>query len=258
MPLTVHLLGSGSSYNTGRRLTTALAIEADSDVVVVDCGSNTARALAAAGLPLDRVQGLILTHEHPDHTVSFPLFMQQLWLAGRNRALPVHGPAPALDVARRLWGQYDTSGWDDLFDVTYHDVALEAGAALDMSVSVQIVAAPTQHSVPGIGLRMATPDGSVFAYSSDTAPAPAIVDLAHNADLLIHEATGEHSGHSSGADAGRVASEANASRLVLVHLPGTAAHAEHVATEARKYFDGPVTAGRDGATYHVEPVSSRR
>lgn len=254
MPLTVHLLGSGASYNFGQRLTTSLAIERDGDIIVVDCGSNVAQALAAAGLALDRVRALILTHEHPDHTVSFPLFMQQLWLAGRAQTLPVFGPVPALDMARRLWAQYDTSGWEGLFDVEYREVALEAGATLDVPAPLQIVAAPTQHSVPGIGLRVTAANGSVFAYSSDTAPTPPIIDLARNAHLLIHEATGDHPGHSSGADAGQVASEAGVEQLVLVHLAGNAAAAEQVAGEARKYFGGVVVAGVDGATYHVGPT----
>lgn len=251
MSMTVHVLGSGASYNLGQRLTTSLAIELDDGVIVVDCGSNLAQALTAAGLSLDRVRALILTHEHPDHTVSFPLFMQQLWLAGRAQTLPVFGPVSALDMARRLSAQYDTSGWDGLFDVEYHEVALEAGATLDILADVQIVAAPTQHSVPGIGLRVTTAGGSVFAYSSDTAPTPTIVDLARNADLLIHEATGDYPGHSSGSDAGQVASEAGVGQLVLVHLSGTADAAEQVAIEARKHFGGVVNAGVDGAVYHV-------
>lgn len=251
MPLTVHLLGTGASYNLGQRLTTSLALELDDGVIVVDCGSNVAQSLAAAGLALDRVRALILTHEHPDHTVSFPLFMQQLWLAGRAQTLSVFGPVPALDMARRLWAQYDTSGWDGLFDVAYHEVALEAGATLDVPAAAQVVAAPTEHSVPGIGLRVTTAGGSVFAYSSDTAPTPTITDLARNADLLIHEATGDYPGHSSGADAGQVASEASVGQLVLVHLAGNAASAEQVAVEARKYFGGHVAAGVDGASYHV-------
>lgn len=68
--------------------------------------------------------------------------------------------------------------------------------------------------------------GLRVAYCTDTSPCPGAVELARDADLLIHEATypaGEEKlaksrGHSSAGDAARCAREAGARKLVLTHI----------------------------------------
>ncbi len=46
---------------------------------------------------------------------------------------------------------------------------------------------------------------AAVAYSSDTSPCDAVVALARDADVLIHEAAKDTLGHSSAAQAGEVA-----------------------------------------------------
>jgi phosphoribosyl 1,2-cyclic phosphodiesterase len=61
---TLYMLGSGSSGN-------ALAIECDGDVLLVDAGFSARelrRRAVLAGVDLRRARGLVLTHEHGDHT----------------------------------------------------------------------------------------------------------------------------------------------------------------------------------------------
>jgi ribonuclease Z len=82
-----------------------------------------------------------------------------------------------------------------------------------------ITAAPGVHSVPTIGVRVEAAGGGVLAYSCDTERADAIVEMARGADVLVHEATGAFRGHATNEDAARVAREAGAGRLLLVHLP---------------------------------------
>lgn len=68
--------------------------------------------------------------------------------------------------------------------------------------------------------------GAVLAYCTDTRPCDAAVELARDADLLIYEGTFDASmpedahrkGHSTVADAARIARAAGARRLVITHL----------------------------------------
>ena len=107
----LHLLGTGAALSGPDRTPTMLAFEAERSVVVVDCGGDVVQRLLAAGIDLDRISLLILTHAHPDHVSGIPLFMEKIWLAKRRRPIPVCGPQSALDSARGAFEAFDTSGW---------------------------------------------------------------------------------------------------------------------------------------------------
>ncbi|HZJ08452.1 MAG TPA: MBL fold metallo-hydrolase, partial [Trueperaceae bacterium] len=105
----MHLLGTGAALSDASRTTTMLAVEAGDTLVVVDCGGDAAQRLLAAGLALDKVSGLIVTHEHADHVSGFPLLMERLWLAGIGPTFDVYGIASAVAQARRAHEAFDTA-----------------------------------------------------------------------------------------------------------------------------------------------------
>lgn len=192
------------------------------DVLLVDCGGDVLQRMLMADLSFDRLAGLIITHAHPDHVSGFPLFMEKIWLAGRRTPIPVCGIEPALEQAQKTFDAFSTitAGWDDMPDIDWRPVELARGATVWDDATWTVTAAPVEHGIPNVGLRIQSKrTGSTVGYSCDTAPSGNVAHLGRDADWLVHEANGEGEGHSSAPQAARIAQQAQAERLVLVHLP---------------------------------------
>jgi ribonuclease Z len=101
--------------------------------------------------------------------------------------------------------------------------------------------------------------GRSLVYTGDTRPSFAVIQAAKEADLLIHEATfggdelerAKETGHSTSAEAARVALEAGARRLALTHISSRYNRdASELLAEAKAVFPETVIA-RDGMTIEV-------
>jgi len=99
--------------------------------------------------------------------------------------------------------------------------------------------------------------GISVAYTLDTVPCAAAVELGRGVDLLVHEATYEHGraalardrGHSSGVEAAGIAVKAGARSLLLTHFSPSVA-VEQVAEEARAVHEKTFAAA-DGVPVEV-------
>lgn len=86
--------------------------------------------------------------------------------------------------------------------------------------------------------------GAILTYCTDTRPCAAAVELARGADLLIYEGTFDASmpdeaarkGHSTVADAARVAQAAGARQLVITHLSPRYQDVSGLLAQARAIF----------------------
>ncbi len=240
------LLGTGAALADGSREPTMLALRGRQSAIVIDCGANAIRQLQQLRVPLDSIERLILTHSHPDHTSGLGLLITMIWLSGRRHPLPIHGPADAIDVSRRLWAQWDTHDWKGVPELEWHTVPPEVGALISTGADFKLTGAPGAHSVPVIGIRACDlHGGGVLVYSGDGEPSPGIRTLAQGADVLVHEATGTFSGHSTAEGAAELARAASVGRLILVHLSPLSNDLDAQQRAAAKIFGGPVLLGCD-------------
>ena len=241
------ILGSSNAIPTQDRENTHMALVTDGGVVLVDCAGTPTVRLGDAGISLDSVTDLILTHFHPDHVSGVPLLLMNMWLLGRQQPLSIHGLKHCLDRIQRLMDDYQWKSWPGFFGVDFRIVPEDEMALVVEDKDFRILASPVEHLVPTIGLRFESlSQERAVAYSCDTAPCPAVTRLAQEADVLIHEASGESPGHSSARQAGEVAGEAQAGRLLLIHYPSTGAQGERdLLMQAQKSFDGGVELAKD-------------
>jgi ribonuclease Z len=238
------LLGTSGAVPDGRRDYVSLVVEAADGLILIEAGGSPLHRLRRMGMDPMRLRGIFLSHRHPDHLSGLPGLLMGLWLLRRADPLWIAGPEDALERARALLDLFEWRSWAGMFPVDWRPIPPEPDSMVEASGSVRLLAAPVVHSVPTLALRIELPEGTA-AYSADTEPCPAMARLSRGVEVLIHEATGAYPGHTPPEGAGRIAREAGARRLILVHLPPEVDEEAWIA-RARETFDGPVEIGWDG------------
>jgi len=243
------LLGTAAAVPNASHENTYMVLEGRSSAVMIDCAGGPIGRLEQAGVPYSKLSAVIVTHIHPDHAYGLPLLLMGLWLLGRQDLLPVYALRIVGAQLRAVMDAYEWDDWPRFFPVEFEAIDEQVGATVFENADFRITAVLNRHMVPTVALRVEDKaNGFVVAYSSDTAPSDEVVQLARDADLLLHEAAGATPGHSSAAMAGDVARKAGAKKLILVHYQVHADPAT-LAAEAQSAFDGPVEVAQDMAEY---------
>lgn len=243
----LYFLGTGYAVPEEGHDNTHLFLDLEERGILVDCGTNPLPTLKRAGIALDQITDLLITHFHPDHASGMPMLLMSLWLLGRKKPLNIYGLGHVIERARQLMDMFDWKTWPNFYPTRFHTLPEKAGHVAFEDEGFRVLTSPMKHLIPSIGLRVEMKqDGRVIAYTSDTEPCPAAVALANSADVLIHESAGPSIGHSSPAQAGACAQQAGAKRLYLIHTaPDPARHAEMLA-QAKAAFGGEVSVAADG------------
>jgi len=143
-------------------------------------------------------------------------------------------------------GFYQWGDWPEFFPVAFHRLPENERVMVLEQGEVTIYSSPVCHVIPTIGLRIeAKSTGKVIAYSCDTEPCQAVINLAQGASVLIHEASGESVGHSSAVQAGEIARDAGVDNLYLIHYPVGDSDMASLEEEARGVFLGDVWLAED-------------
>jgi len=239
------ILGSSTNIPDEHHENTHMVLVGQDRMILIDGPGNPFVRLRYAGLDEKKLTDIIMTHFHPDHVSGIPLLLMAIGLSGRKENLNIFGNQHCLDYMEKLLGFYEWSSWHT-FPTAFKAIPEEKKFFLMEAAGCKIYTSPVKHFIPTIGLRFEfSQSGKVLAYSSDTAPTPNMVDLAKDADILIHEAAGESPGHSSAFQAGEIAQEANAKSLYLIHYPTGGFNYQILVDEASQAYDGPIIMAED-------------
>ena len=243
------VLGSGPAVPLGGRMASGYALVAPSgEVLQLECGPGSSRRWPEHGIGFHCLSGLLVTHRHLDHCAELPYlrFVRRLDEAGRARTVLVAGPAGHRTHWRALEALYgrdvaERSGEWDVRDLVDGD-RLRVGP---FDVWVREV----RHVEGALGIRVDCGRRSL-AFSGDSGPCDALVELCRGVDLALlecsHPAGRESERHLSAHTAAHIATRAGVRRLALTHLgPETRGH--DVASQVRaEGYTGPLHLVRDG------------
>jgi ribonuclease Z len=268
----VVLLGTGMPRPDPKASGPATAIVVGKLVFLVDAGPGVEQQLRAAGLPINGVTALFVTHLHSDHTLGYPDLIFTSWVMGRKTALQAYGPVGLQRMTDHLIAAYQEDieiRTDDLehetpFGYRVHVHEVDSGVVYD-SAGVRVTAIPVLHGAwkSSYAFRFDTP-GRSFVVSGDTRPCQALQRASEGVDVLVHEVYpavrlkpeprpgGEdwprymRAYHTSDEELGALAARAQPKLLVLSHLVRMGGSDEELLAGIRKGgFTGKAVVGKD-------------
>jgi ribonuclease BN (tRNA processing enzyme) len=242
----------------------------------VDCGEGVAHQLVRAGVALNTLRYVFITHHHSDHNLDYGNLVYDAWVAGLRAPVDTYGPPPIKAMTEAYWqlNGFDIKtriadeGRPDLRKlVTAHE--FDVPGLVMQNADMKVTAALVRHPpvVHAYAYRFDCADRAIVI-SGDTTYSPELIALAKGADVLVHEAM--HPGglesivkrvpnaatlrqsmlshHTVTEDIGKVAAAAGVKTLVLTHFvpPDDNSITDDMWTEGvRKHYKGEIVVGRD-------------
>ena len=271
------LLGTGGGPRPKKENNaSAQVIVVNDTLYVVDCGDGVARQLVLAGLSLDRLRHVFVTHHHSDHNADYGNLLLLSWASGLRTRVDTWGPPPIEKMTRLFFemSAYDIDiriadeGRIPLVPLIHaHELAGPGLVMKDDNVKVRSALVDHPLVAPALAYRFDTQDRSIVI-SGDTRWSDNLIELARGADVLVHEALflpavdrlvarvpnastlRKHllDSHTSAEDCGRIAAAAGVKTLVLSHFvpPDDPQVTEEMWREAaRRHYRGEIIVGRD-------------
>jgi len=249
----ISFLGTGAPLSA-TRATLGILIKAEQvePLLIDSCGGfELYRRLDSIGEKLSEIKHLIISHKHGDHMAG----IMAMTLASLKPSF--YGLADTMQAAKQL------------LEITYPNVAPVLDLApkynvINYSETAEIAGYKVSffkanHRVETIAIRVEH-GGKVFAFSADSIPSQEIVNCAKDADLFVCDALCAGNDlsperlkglmHPSAAEAAKMANEAGAKSLAMVHI-ARFANITNMLTEARANFAGAISIPNDGSHYII-------
>ncbi|MEX2682737.1 MAG: MBL fold metallo-hydrolase [Candidatus Sigynarchaeota archaeon] len=259
-------LGTAASAVSKARNPTSMLLTIDGRHLLVECAEGTTRRLVELGIDIRDIVAVYISHGHNDHVSGIVTFLwQNVLVARRTKPLCIIGPGYVIETVKKMIDMMGTPAGFFSFELVYEPLdeqhlgepceipGLAAGGHVTRRHARSV------HDPPARAIRIdiADPTGRVIVslcYSSDTSPTGEVATLATGCEYLVHEATmsdeeekaATRFNHSTPSGAGRVATNAGAKHLVIVHYSVFLEGKEsEIITGAKKTFAGDVIVAKD-------------
>ncbi len=259
----ITFLGTGAG-NCIYRSHTAICLDCPGGArVLLDTGSGNSMLRNGAQLDLFArdYHHVLLSHQHDDHMGGLPCLSGQRAMTSPGAPpLQVYGSEPALQRVEDLFRATSITHAVDREGVASAQgsrlvqwTPVQESEPVVLSGGVQASAFPVDHIPGAMGWKVIA-GGITLVFSGDTRFCPRVAEAAQGADVLIHEVLSPDfdrentrlRGHTTAAEAARIAAEAGAARLIMTHIDSPYHFDQQpLIDEARRIYDGPISVAGD-------------
>jgi len=280
-------MGSAPFIRPGQMNTSILVQLGNGDNFIFDLGEGSISNYISAGLALNELDKVFITHLHVDHFGSLPyLYMFGGWSGRWHKTLQVYGPSGRTDeygTASMVEGMKQMLGWHkDAFsvfpvgqgwdiDVHEYDFRDNGGVIYDQD-GVRVIHWQRSHAKDGASGYRLDWNGMCFVWTGDGRPSRLDQQYAEGCDVYVTELQPElleiSSGvqgvppflgrytvdthHTPGYAAGYLANQVQPRLFMTTHMPFDPYLNEEVVAEVRYHWNGPYHFGApDGIVVNV-------
>ena len=252
--MNLQILGSGTCAVTEKRSCACYAVTFDEITLLLDIGFGALRRITEAGIDYREIDAVMCTHHHLDHIGDLsPLLMALRWTPNWQRTKPLTLIGPSgfrefMQSSRDLFGEWILDG------ETYDIQVVELNNDSYNFKGCKITAVPMNHTRAANGYRLEQ-DGSSLAYSGDTGPCAALVELCRDVDMAIVESSFpddqpfDH--HLTPIQAAQYARRSGCSTLVLSHFYPMMEKLD-LKEIVRPYFHGDIIIAQDFSQFTID------
>lgn len=240
-------LGTGVAIPQRGRMQSGVLVRLEEKPLLIDCGSGVLCRFPETNILHTDVDTVLLSHLHLDHVADLVCLLKANWLRGKTD-MRVYGPEGTEDWFSRVLGAYEYLQDEvdvDIIEILPGKEFTPEGFDCGISCTAGI------HSVPTLAYRITAEDGE-FVYSGDTEPCRDVMDLAAEADLLIHECSFppgiKVTNHSTPSSLAEILEEYRneIGSVCLTHFyPDMRGHEREAIYRLKGYFDGEVILAED-------------
>ena len=278
----------------GERVQTGTAVMVNGHFFMFDVGDGVVRRAENMGLPLNRLDGVFITHWHSDHFMDLVSIVSRSWLLGRNNDLHLYGPDGTDSINQSIKGylhlenkhRVDHHGHQIMDISKVHAIPHEfknvqnSKLVIYQQDGITITAFDVDHSPiePAVGYAIEY-KGKKVVISGDTKKNEMVLEMAKDADLLLHEIILNslleqmtpvlkennlsrnakiihdiQDYHTPPAEVAEIAATANVKKLILHHFAPTPDFRviKNLYKKELRGYDGPIVFANDGDMFVVK------
>ncbi len=238
-------LGTGTCvHGAENRAQSSILIEANGTTLLVDCGAGTFLRLHDAGVHVNHIDAILLTHNHTDHNSDLLPILKARWLE-EGGVIKIYGPQGTTEFVSRLLEAYAYLKEKLSFDIDESD-SFGVG-------DFEVTAIDTRHSIVSRGYLIER-GGRRVIISGDTYPQESIFNIP--SDAIVHELSlpfnSQTTDHTTPENLAQLLRSCKAHKLYFIHIyPHTYKMMDEIWEYLSRYTGAEIYIPKDLDKIHV-------